>query len=129
MGEKLHDHSKGKGLPKGWVASTTLFAEVGSEFVGRLGIRHEMMLWEYGTMIGYMVAPPYRRRGYATAMLAAALPLAREITGKTEIIIDCHESNVGSRRVIEKNGGKLVRRGQARGVPMLYFSISPPDAE
>merc|ERR1712098_55500 len=133
MGElaaKLRAASEGKDLPNGWVPYTILFAEVGAQFVGRLTICHAStpQLREYGNMVGYAVAPPYRGRGHATTMLAAALPLVRQLTGKQEVIMDCHETNVASRRVIEKNGGILVRRGKARGVPMLYFSFPPPDA-
>lgn len=131
--DKLRAASEGKGLPNGWVPCTRLFAEVGSQFVGDVSIRHALTpeLREYGNMIGYCVAPPFRRRGYATAMLAAALPLVRPYwrrTGTKSLIIDCHATNVGSRRVIEKNGGVLVRRGKARGVSMLYFSMPQPDA-
>merc|ERR1711964_444985 len=55
LAEKLHAMTKGKGLPKGWVPCTILFAEVDSQFVGRLEIRHKMTpeLRKYGTMIGY----------------------------------------------------------------------------
>jgi predicted acetyltransferase len=37
-------------------------------------------------------------------MLAAALPLAAEL-GVERVLIDCDPANIGSRRVIEKNGG------------------------
>jgi predicted acetyltransferase len=39
-------------------------------------------------------------------MLAAALPLARAL-GIDPALVTCDESNEGSRRVIEANGGRL----------------------
>ena len=41
-------------------------------------------------------------------MLAAALPLAAAL-GFDPVRLDCEVGNVASRRVIEKNGGRLER--------------------
>jgi predicted acetyltransferase len=51
-------------------------------------------------------APSARLRGHATAMLAAALPVARSL-GVTDVLITCDTDNVASRKVIEANGGVL----------------------
>jgi len=54
-----------------------------------------------------VVVPEFRRQGYATAILRLALPIAREKSGATRILVTCDDDNVGSARTIEKNGGQL----------------------
>ena len=60
-----------------------------------------------GGHIGYDVRPSARRQGHATAILAAALPVAASL-GITEALLTCEETNTVSQRVIEKNGGRLI---------------------
>ncbi len=94
--------------PGGYVPQTTLWWAQGDEYLGRVSIRHRLtlhLLYE-GGHIGYEVRPSARGRGHATAMLAAALPLAAEL-GVECALIDCDPGNIASRRVIEKNGGVL----------------------
>jgi predicted acetyltransferase len=57
--------------------------------------------------VGYTILPAFAGRGYATAALAAMLGVARE-AGLPEISITCDATNQASRRIIEKNGGRLV---------------------
>ena len=84
-----------------------------------LNIRHTLTaaLREKGSHVGYAVTPDQRGRGIATQMLAKALPEARRLTGQDEILIDCAAANLASRRVIEKNGGRLLRQTSQQ----LYF--------
>jgi predicted acetyltransferase len=94
----------------GYVPQTTLWWADGAEYLGRINIRHRLnrsLLWRGGN-IGYEIRPSVRRRGHATAMLAAALPLAAAL-GIREARIDCDVDNPASRRVIEKNGGVFER--------------------
>ena len=92
----------------GHVPSTTLWWIDGEEYLGRLAIRHRLTprLLDLGGHIGYDVKPSARRRGNATAMLAAALPVTHQL-GIDPALVTCDESNAGSRRVIEANGGVL----------------------
>jgi len=92
--------------PEGFVAMTTLWWVDGDEYLGRLSVRHELTPWlrEFGGHIGYMVRPSARRRGNAGAMLAAALPIARDL-GIDPVLLTCDDTNAASRRVIESNGG------------------------
>lgn len=103
--------------PAGHVPSTTLWGAEGEEYLGRLTIRHRLtpLLLNVAGHIGYDVRPSARRRGNATAMLAAALPVAHRM-GIDPVLITCDEDNIGSRKVIEGNGGVLedVRRGKLR---------------
>jgi predicted acetyltransferase len=95
----------------GYVRQTILWWVEDDEFLGRLSIRHRLTreLLHEGGNIGYEVRPRARRRGCATAMLAAALPIAAAL-GIDEALLDCEVGNIASRRVIEKNGGRLDRR-------------------
>jgi len=94
----------------GWVPQTVLWWAAGDEYLGRLNIRHRLSrdLRRRGGHIGYDVRPGARGLGHATAMLAAALPLAGGL-GISPALVDCEVDNVASRRVIEKNGGRLER--------------------
>jgi predicted acetyltransferase len=89
----------------------------GSEFLGRVQIRHRLTdrLREVGGHIGYDVRPSARRRGHATAMLRATLPMARAL-GIERALITCDTENGASRKVIEANGGMLEdeRNGKLR---------------
>ena len=94
--------------PPGYVPSTHLWwvDDDGVTFLGRLHIRHRLtpFLIVEGGHIGYHVIPPARRRGHATAMLYAALPVAASL-GIDCALITCDEDNLGSRKAIEANGG------------------------
>lgn len=57
--------------------------------------------------IGYTILPAFEGHGYATAALAAMLGIAREV-GLPEVNITCDATNHASRRIIEKNGGRLI---------------------
>jgi predicted acetyltransferase len=110
----LHEQAwEGSPRPTGYVPQTTLWWIDGDEYLGRLGLRHRLTppLREIGGHIGYDVRPSARRRGHATAMLRAALPFARAL-GIHRALVTCDADNLGSRKVIERNGGALVdRRG------------------
>ncbi|MGG5170638.1 GNAT family N-acetyltransferase [Pseudarthrobacter sp. J1738] len=90
----------------GYVPCTYLWMVDTGTFVGSLAIRHELndFLFNDGGHIGYSVRPSARRRGYASAALAEALPLAADL-GISRVLVTCDEDNVGSRATIEKNGG------------------------
>ncbi|HRK06804.1 MAG TPA: GNAT family N-acetyltransferase [Pseudobdellovibrionaceae bacterium] len=106
--ELLRSQSRGEGLAPGRVASTMWYGFVNGEIIGRLHLRHELneSLRRRGGHIGYAVAPPFRRRGYALEMLRQALPHAFRITG-SDLLITCAKDNLGSRKVVEAAGGEL----------------------
>ena len=83
------------------------------EFCGAINVR-----WQPGTVelpehvlghIGYSVVPWKRRRGVATAALAALLDEIRPL-GLPSVELTTDDDNLGSQRVIEANGGELVER-------------------
>jgi predicted acetyltransferase len=81
------------------------------EFCGHISLR-----WQTGSdalpphvlgHVGYAVVPWKRARGYATAALRLVLDEARGI-GLSQLEITAEPGNEASRRVIERNGGRLV---------------------
>ena len=91
------------------VPISTFWYVDGSHYLGTVIIRHRLTpeLARHGGHIGYHVAPRYRRQGHARAMLATAISYCSDTLGITRILITCDQSNIGSRRVIESNGGVL----------------------
>ncbi len=94
--------------PADRVPCTTLWLVEGDEYLGRISVRHRLTpaLTRLGGHIGYDVRPSARRRGYATAMLRDALPVANRL-GIDPALLTCDADNVASRKVIEHNGGVL----------------------
>ncbi|HXI59611.1 MAG TPA: GNAT family N-acetyltransferase, partial [Polyangia bacterium] len=90
------------------VPKTHLWAVADEQFVGRISIHHELneALRVEGGHIGYDTVPSFRHLGVATEMLRQALPVARAL-GLTAVLLTCDDTNVGSIRVIERNGGLL----------------------
>ena len=90
------------------VPKTHLWAVAEEQLVGRISIHHELTdpLRVFGGHIGYDTVPSFRRRGVAAEMLRQALPVARAL-GVKEVLMTCDDTNVGSIRVIERNGGVL----------------------
>jgi predicted acetyltransferase len=78
------------------------------EFIGRVALRHELheRLRLFGGHIGYEIRPSRQRQRFGTLILKLALEKARDI-GLERVLLTCDVENLGSRRVIEANGGKL----------------------
>lgn len=94
--------------PEGFVNSEPLWLVTGDTYLGRVSIRHTLnaRLREFGGHIGYEIRPSVRRQGHATLALRLALERARTL-GLTRVLVTCDVDNLGSRRVIEANGGEL----------------------
>jgi predicted acetyltransferase len=92
--------------PDHLVASTTLWWVDGAEYLGRISVRHHLTpaLRVRGGHIGYDVRPSARRRGHATAMLQAVLPVAARL-GIDPALITTDTDNIASQRVIRAAGG------------------------
>lgn len=100
--------------PAGWTHTSTYWWADGDRFLGTIRIRHEEIpaVLEHAGLIGYDIAPRQRRQGHGTAMLRAALPIARSL-GFDRVLITCDPDNVGSRKVMENNGG--IFEGERNG--------------
>jgi predicted acetyltransferase len=100
------------------VPMTIFWLVEGEEFIGRVSIRHYINEWllRVGGHIGYDIRPTKRRLGYGTMILRLALPKAKEL-GIERVLVTCDEDNVGSARIIEKNGGILEDIIEVEGLP------------
>ena len=124
--EHERSHALGQNLPEGYVPETTYWLVDGGEFIGRVSIRHRLTehLQKIGGLIGYDIRPSKRKNGYGTKILQLALPRAKDI-GLSKVLVTCDATNVGSRRIIEKNGGILENQvpNPETGINKLRFWI------
>ncbi len=104
--EKIKNEREGRFLEEGKVPQTIYWLIDGNKFIGRVGIRHVLNdeLRKIGGHIGYAIRPSERGKGYGTIALRLALPKAKEI-GIDSALITCKSTNIGSKKIIEKNGG------------------------
>jgi predicted acetyltransferase len=81
----------------------------GHRIVGTSRLRHWLLphLEKEGGHIGYDVRPSERRKGHGTRLLALTLERA-VVLGLREVLVTCDTDNVGSVRIIERNGGRLI---------------------
>jgi len=102
------NQEKGIGLAPGRVPDTKYWLIENGKFVGVAYFRHFLNdhLLKIGGHIGYFVAPEERKKGYGTKLLEYSLVKAKE-KGLDKVLVTCDDTNIGSRKIIEKCGGKL----------------------
>ncbi len=108
---KWHDDEQEDVFLQGFVPSTLYFyLDDDREIVGAIHLRHTLneQLKLTGGHIGYGIIPSMRRKGIATQMLNDFLRLIQHQYDC--VLLTCDDSNVGSIKVIENNGGKLERK-------------------
>ncbi len=113
--------------PQGKVPATMLYGFVNGEIVGRISIRHVLNdnLRQRGGHIGWAVAPQYRRRGYALAMVKQAIPIMRDL-GISRALITCASTNAASKRIMAIIGAQLGDVVQAEELVERYWlDLSP----
>lgn len=99
------------------------------EFCGVIGLRYQdgsdaLPPYVPGH-IGYSVVPWKQGRGYASAALAALLPVARDV-GLAVVTISCDSDNAASQKVVLANGGVLAQvlpDAEKSSVKKLVFRI------
>ncbi len=102
----LHDHAKGTNLPEGWVQCSTYWLTNDNDIIlGIIRIRHKSV--PIFGHVGYDVPPSQRKKGYGSILLKLALEKAK-VLPLDHLIITCDYDNIGSIRIIEKNGGKFL---------------------
>lgn len=106
---ELDEKSRGIGLPEGWVPSSTYWLVENGVYIGSGRIRYALTetLRVFGGHIGYDIRPSKRRQGYGTLQLKLLLAEAAK-WGIKNALLTCDTDNTASRRVMEKNGGKLI---------------------
>lgn len=114
--DKLKAEARGEGLPTGYVPNSIYWLIDGDEFIGRVDIRHQLtpLLKQVGGHIGYDIRPSKRKQGYGKLILKLALEKAGKL-GIKDVLVTCDATNIGSKKVIETNGGKF--ESQVRGEP------------
>ncbi|WP_241558897.1 GNAT family N-acetyltransferase [Oceanobacillus halophilus] len=103
----LDDNEKGLNQPEGWVPdSTRWLVNEEKRILGVVNIRHDLteFLLNGGGHIGYGIRPSERKKGYATKLLKLSLELTKDL-GIDRVLVVCDKDNIGSMKVIVKNGG------------------------
>lgn len=127
---EVENQSKGIDLPDRWVPHTRYwYVRDGSSLIGSIDIRHYLTpdLEDLGGHIGYVIRPEERNKGYATSMMAEAIPEAHNL-GIKKLLITAATDNIASRKVIERNGGILEAEKFSRlaGRMTAYYWIEIP---
>jgi predicted acetyltransferase len=108
-----------------YVTSDTYFwMDTPGRLIGVISLRHTLndFLLRAGGHIGYGVRPSMRRRGHASAMLAAVLPRAGKL-GLARVLVSCYKENIASARTIQKNGGVLENEIEEDGRTVQRYWI------
>jgi predicted acetyltransferase len=102
----------GSEIPKNKVRTLVRWVENNKhELVGTCRIRLEL-LGDFaltGGHIGYDVRPKNRKNGIGTEILRLALIEIRN-NGIQNILVTCNDDNIGSSKIIERNGGILENK-------------------
>lgn len=99
-------------LPLHYVPSYDYFAVDDDRFIGIIHIRIKLTdnLLRYGGHIGYAVNPIYWKKGYGSELLKLGLEKAKELIEDNKVLLTCDDDNIGSAKIIEKNGGVLENK-------------------
>jgi len=110
--DRVARYRTGMNLPPNHVPCTYLWLIENEEFIGEVTIRHSLTdaLLRYGGHIGYWVRSTCWKQGVGTQMLTMALDYVRAHFDFDRVLITCDDDNIGSARVIEKNGGVLENK-------------------
>jgi predicted acetyltransferase len=123
---RIQHQTRAEGLPAGRVPGIELWLEDDGRIVAVAHLRFWLNadLEHEGGHIGYDVRPSLRRRGYGTRLLALALIEARR-RGISRALLTTDDDNVGSIRIIERNGGRLAGCVTSRitGKPIRQYWI------
>lgn len=105
--QKMYNNARGINFGDGKARSITYWAYDEKELVGIAKLRPEITtdVENYAGNCGYYVRPELRGRGYGHQIMAALMVEAKKF-GLDKILLICHETNIRSKKVILKNGGR-----------------------
>jgi predicted acetyltransferase len=108
--KRCEDFRKGK-VPENFVPSSTFWLVDGRHFLGIGNVRHYLNdnLRRFGGHIGYAIRPAAWQKGLGTLQLTLLLQEARKL-GIEKVTITCFDENIGSIKIIERNGGVLLTK-------------------
>ena len=123
----LENMASGLGLATTWVPMHTYFLVQDQNMVvgiARLRPALTPALELDGGHIGYDIVPGYRNLGYGTELLRLTLQKAQAL-GLAKVILTTESNNIGSTRIIERNGGQFRRAylSPASNAPMRRYII------
>jgi predicted acetyltransferase len=124
--EKIKSQAEGKNLKPGYISHTTFWIVENGRYIGDIDVRHQLTenLKKVGGHIGYHVRPSERKKGYGKQALKMVIPYAKKL-GIEKALVTCDSTNIGSRKIIESNGGILENEvpGENGGPSKLRFWI------
>lgn len=106
--KRVDKFRKGK-VPIGFVPSSSFWLVDGENYLGSGDVRHRLNenLSRLGGHIGYSIRPAVWKQGLGAIQLGLLLLEAQKL-GIARPMITCFDDNIGSIKVIEKNGGIRV---------------------
>lgn len=106
--DSYRDRREGIDLPEGFVPETIFWTVEDDQVLGVGAIRHWLSptLERFGGHIGYCIRPSLWSKGYGSEQLKRLLDKAKEM-GISVALTTCNDQNIGSYRVMEKNGGVM----------------------
>jgi predicted acetyltransferase len=115
---RIEDREAGRDLPENTVAESIRWLVDDGEVVGLTSIRHTLdeHLHRCGGHIGYHIRASRRREGYGSQILPLALDEAHAL-GISPVLLTCDNNNEGSRKIIERNGGRFDGEADCPGRP------------
>jgi predicted acetyltransferase len=122
------EHRRGLNVPFGYVPASTFWLADDVNYLASGTVRHYLNdnLKLFGGHIGYSVRTEVWGMGLGTILLAYLLEEAWKL-GITKPRLTCYETNIASRRVMEKNGaefkGRVINRINGKDRPTLIFEI------
>ena len=127
---KLSEMSLAQNLPSGSVPVTNYWmVRPDRTILGVSKLRHHLTpsLEKHGGHIAYFIRPSQRRQGYGDLLLTLTLQQARA-RGINPVRITCDTDNIGSARIIEKNGGvlsgQMVYPGTGTQISQYWIALS-----
>lgn len=101
-----------------------LLREEDNRVLGLVDIRHRLndFLLKRGGHIGYSIRVSERGRGYGSRILALALDECRKLR-IDRVLVTCDRDNIGSAKIIQKNGGILENEVDIQGILQQRYWI------
>ena len=108
---RVENFRRGIGIPRGYVPGSSFWLVDGQHYLGSGDVRHYLTesLLKLGGNIGYSINPQFWRHGLGTLQLGLLLQEAKKLH-ITKPIVTCFDGNTASAKIIEKNGGVLLRK-------------------
>lgn len=107
----MRSASRGRALSQGEVRRLELWLVNGARYLGRIQIRlaPSGSYHSIRSHIYYEIRPSERSKGFGRMLLRQGLLWADDL-GLRTVLLACRSANTRSRRIIEENGGILVRQ-------------------